>query len=108
MSLLQKKWFFLLLILLDFYLLPCFMQDTGAAMLLLLLVMPLLCFFIALLYGSKCSCHWYDPFLVMILFLPSLPLYYNGTAWIYAVAYGGLAALGMLLGRFLLRPKASL
>ena len=79
----------------DFYLLPLLMRDTGAAMFLMLCVMPLAAF----LTGAACGGRLLLPAAALVLFLPTLPLYYNYTAWVYAPAYAVIVLLGMALGR---------
>ena len=69
-----------LLLCADFYLLPLLIRDTGSAMLLLLAAMPLAAFLLAVL-------------------LPSLPLFYNISAWVYGVFYALVVLAGTGVGR---------
>ena len=83
----------------DFYLLPLLMRDTGSAMLLMLCVMPLAAFIAALVCGLRVGFSPLLPAAALVLFLPTLPLYYNYTAWVYAPAYAVIVLLGIALGR---------
>lgn len=85
-----------LLLAADFYLLPCFISDTGSAMLLLLVLMPVVCFSLSVWYGMKNGATLFYPLAVAVLFVPSIFLFYNSSAWVYAVAYGVAALLGEL------------
>lgn len=83
----------------DFYLLPLLIQDTGSAMLPLLVVMPLLTLITGLVYGLRHGFSFLPALLAGVLFLPSLFLYYNASAWVYAPLYALITLLGVGLGR---------
>ena len=82
---------FLMVVLADFYLLPLFIQDTGTAMLMLLVVVPLICFICFLIYGLKKPFSLLYSAAVVILFIPSIFIFYNSSAWVYIIAYGVIA-----------------
>lgn len=84
--------------LLLFYVLPLFAGPTDAMGMVFLIIVGtfLLGFLAGLLSGWRGKWCW--PVLVSILFLPTLPLYYNHTALIHAVWYLVVSAAGMLLG----------
>lgn len=89
----------------DFYLLPLLMVDTGSAMLLMLVVMPVIGFVTGVLCGAL---RGFEPLLALIaliLYLPTLPRYYNWTAWPYAVAYFLILPAGMAVGRLSLKKR---
>ena len=82
----------------DFYLLPALIRDTGSGMVMLLMVIPLVCFACSLVYGIRNSfCIWYCV-IAAALFVPTIFIYYNASAWIYVVGYGIAALLGNLIG----------
>ena len=88
-----------LLLCADFYLLPLLIRDTGSAMLLLLAAMPLAAFLLAVHWGLR---QGFCPLLSMAalaLFLPSLPLFYNISAWVYGVFYALVVLAGTGVGR---------
>ena len=78
----------------DFYLLPPLARDTGAAMLLMLCVMPLAAFITALACGMRRGFSPLLPAAAFALFLPTIPIYYNSSAWVYAVAYAVIVLAG--------------
>ena len=82
-----------------FYVLPFAMQDTGAAMLILLLATPLICFACALVYGIKHGFNIVFPIVVALLFIPAIFIFYNKTAWVYAVIYFVIPLVGNFVGR---------
>ena len=100
-SLLPYAAFFLV----DFYLLPLLIWDTGSGILLMLCIMPLAAFLCALVCGMR---QGFQPLLAVLagaLFLPAIPLYYNWTAWPYALAYGVVVLAGNALGRLFYRRR---
>ena len=91
-----------------FYALPFFIRDTGSAMFLLLFIIPYVCFFLALLYGRKQGFHWQYAILIMILFAPTVFIFYNISAAIYIGLYGVIACMGNAVGyRFCKSKNAS-
>ena len=90
---------YVVLLLVDFYLLPLLIRNTGSGIFLLLIMMPSLVFLGAVIYGLRCGLHWFLPLAAAVLFLPSIFLFYNESAWIYSVIYGAVAAAGNGVGR---------
>lgn len=82
-----------------FYLLPPLARDTGAAMLLMLCVMPLAAFVTALACGMRRGFCPLLPAAALLLFLPTVPLYYNASAWGYSVVYAAVILAGNGVGR---------
>lgn len=83
----------------SFYALPLLAKNTGTAMLLMLCVMPITAFAGSLIWGAK---HGFDlllPLVTAALFASTIFIYYNESAWIYAVVYGGLSLAGNGMGR---------
>lgn len=89
---------YMLIMILDFYFLPRLITNTGSAMIFLLILLPLICFFCSFHYGYKYTFSIIFVLLTAVLFLPTIFLYYNESAWIYAAAYAALASAGMLIG----------
>lgn len=96
---LREAFPYLLVLAVNFYLLPALIRDTGTAMLLMLVIMPMVAFFTGVM-GGVCLgvCLWL-PFAAVLLFLPTLFIYYNSSASVYVLVYGGLVLLGNLIGR---------
>ena len=67
-------------------------------MLILLFVVPSICFVCSLIYGIKHSFHIIYPAIVAVLFLPTIFIFFNSTAWVYALAYGAIALIGNVIG----------
>ena len=97
---------YLTVIILDFYLLPFLIKDTGSAMLMLLIVVPLICFVCSVVYGAKNSFYLVYAIIVAILFIPTILIFYNSTAWIYIFGYGTIALVGNAIGAIFTRLSA--
>lgn len=70
----------LLLLAANYYLMPLSVQDSDSAMIILLLLMPGL----TLAVCFACGCgrfSWLFPFLSVLLFMPSIPLYFTMDAY---------------------------
>jgi len=67
-------------------------------MMVLLAVLPLLCFFSALLAGRAEGFHFIFPLLTALLFIPSIFIFYNESAWVYCAIYGAVTLLGNAAG----------
>ena len=82
----------------DFYLLPLFMRDTGSAIFLMLCAMPAIAFVTAAVHGVRRGFSPLLPIAAFLLFLPTLFLYYNPSAWVYAVFYALAVLAGLCAG----------
>lgn len=89
---------YILAMLLAYYALPLFIQDTGSGMFVLLFAIPLICLICSVTYSFINSFNVYLIISFSLLFIPSIFIYYNESAWIYAPAYGVLSLLGSLIG----------
>ena len=83
----------------DFYLLPLLARDTGSGMLVMLCVMPLAALSTGVAHGARRGFSLWLPVAALLLFLPAIPLFYNWTAWPYAVVYALFVLAGMGVGR---------
>lgn len=86
-----------------FYLLPLAIRNTGIGMIILLAGLPVLCLITAVVYGSKNPFRWRYPLFIALLFVPSIFLFYNDSAWPYSIVYGIIALAGELIGKLLHR-----
>jgi len=82
-----------------FYLLPLLARDTGSGMLLMLCVMPLAALLAGVAHGARRGFSLWLPVAALLLFLPTIPLFYNWTAWPYAIVYALFVLAGMGVGR---------
>lgn len=88
-----------------FYVLPWFARNTGAAMLLMLFIIPLVSFVCAVIYGIRHGFDFLFPIMTIILFAPTILIYYNSSAWLYIVVYGVIAFAGIGIGCIFHRPN---
>lgn len=86
-----------------FYVLPLLIQDTGSGMFVLLLVFPALTFIASLVYGILRGFDIVLPVAVAMLFIPTLFIFYNESAWVYIPAYSVIALIGNGFGRVFIR-----
>ena len=101
MEKLKKNWIYYLIIFIAFYLIPILIKDTGSGMTILLIVIPLIMFITSLIYGLRNTFDFIYPLIVVILFIPTLFIYYNTSAWVYSISYSMIALIGELLGKTL-------
>ena len=107
MDKIKKNWIYYLIIFITFYLIPILIKDTGSGIFILLIVIPLIILFTSNIGNNAFSgCNKFDfiyPLIVAILFIPTLFIYYNTSAWVYVIAYSMIALIGELLGKTLQR-----
>ena len=89
---------YLIVIILAFYALPAFINDTGSGIFFLLILIPIICFLTSLIYGIRHSFNLIFLLLIMIIFIPTIFIFYNESAAVYVLIYGIIAAIGNLLG----------
>ena len=90
---------YLLAIVITFYLLPLvFAGSTGSAMVLLLIATPIICLILAILFSLRYGFRWRYCLIVAILFLPTIAIFYNKSAIIYSIIFGGISLFGNIVG----------
>ena len=89
----------------DFYLLPFLAKDTGTAMLLMLCVMPLAALVSGIIYGVRNGFQIALSIAALLLFIPTVFIHYNSSAWVYAPAYAVIVLVGTGIGRAFYRKK---
>ena len=89
---------YLIVIILAFYALPAFINDTGSGIFFLLILIPIICFLASLIYGIRHSFNLIFLLIIMILFIPTIFIFYNESAAVYVLIYGINAVIGNLLG----------
>ena len=104
MDKIKKNWVYYFIIFITFYLIPILIQDTGSGMFILLIVIPLITLITSIIYGLRNVFDFIYPLIVAILFIPTLFIYYNASAWTYILVYSMIAVIGELLG-FSLQKK---
>lgn len=101
MEKLKKNWIYYFIMFIAFYLVPILIKDTGSGMTILLIVIPLITLITSLIYGLRNTFDFVYPLIVAILFIPTLFIYYNTSAWIYIIVYSVIAVIGELIGKIL-------
>lgn len=81
-----------------FYLLPFLIRDTGSAMFTLLILMPLIVWILSGIYCVRFGFSFKFSLLVGLLFLPSIFLHYNESAWVYIFGYAAVSLFGQGIG----------
>ncbi len=94
----KEKLFIYVLYLILYLVVPIIIRDTGSAIIILLCIHPLITFLISSIYGYRYSFDFLYPISVGILFIPSIYIYYNESAWIYVFGYLCLAFIGEAFG----------
>lgn len=94
---LLSLWPYLLALVFLYYVFPLSMGALGP-FLPLLVFMPALCLVCGFVCGLRQGFRPLLPAAAVLLFLPTLFLYYNTSAWVYAPAFGLLCLAGVLLG----------
>ncbi|MDD6596136.1 MAG: hypothetical protein PUE92_08870 [Catenibacterium mitsuokai] len=101
MDKIKKNWVYYFIIFITFYLIPILIQDTGSGMFILLIVIPLITLITSIIYGLRNVFDFIYPLIVAILFIPTLFIYYNISAWVYIIEYSLIALIGEILGKTL-------
>ena len=89
---------YLIVITLAFCVLPTFINDTGTDIFFLLILTPIICFVTSIIYGIRHSFNLIFLLIIMILFIPTIFIFYNESAAVYVLIYGIIATIGNLLG----------
>lgn len=85
---------YLLVCAIAFYVLPLLGKDTGSFILILLIIIPVICFITSLFYGIKNGFDFIFSVIVGILFIPTIFIYYNSSAWVYIIGYAIISLIG--------------
>lgn len=89
----------------NFYLLPFLMSDTGTAMVLMLCVMPCIALSSGVIYGVRNGFNGMLSIAAFLLFIPTIFIHYNSSAWIYAPVYAVIVLAGTGAGQVFHRKK---
>jgi len=71
---------------------------------LLFVVNPIACLGTGAVFGIKHGFKWYFILLAPVLFIPSIFIFYNDSAWVYSAAYLLSSAAGLAIGCILRKP----
>ena len=78
-----------------FYLLPLLFKGNIAF---LFVVNPIAVLICSIIYGKNDKFNFIIVIITALLFLPSIYIFYNDSAWIYAVFYAIVSAIGCYIG----------
>ena len=87
---------YVMALIVGFYALPLFPIQPA---LLVLLAFPALVFVCSIVYGIRQGFDIWLPVIAAILFVPTIFLFYNETAWIYVIIYAVTSFVGCGVGR---------
>lgn len=90
---------YVLVLAVDFYLVPLLIQDTGSGMFILLFMVPFIAFICAVVYGVRQGFNGLLPLAGTVLFVPTIFIFYNESAWFYIIVYAAVIAIGNGVGR---------
>lgn len=96
---------YLIVLALNYYALPFLITDTGMGIFMLLGVIPLISMVCAFICGVRQGFHWLFVLCGMALFIPSIWIFYNSSAWFYVVVYGIILLIGNTLGMLLHKKR---
>lgn len=101
MILIKKRWIYLVDYVLVFYLIPfigrCW-SGLGDEIFLVLLALPCATLIISIIYGVMNGFDLIQPVFVGIVFLSTIFIFYNYTAWVYILVYMVISIIGSLIG----------
>ena len=80
-------------------------MHTNGVMLLLLIEIPVICFVTSLIYGIKRSFDLIYTLIVMLIFVPTIFMFYNESAAIYILIYGVHSLIGNFIGYLIFRSN---
>ena len=93
-----KELVILLLQLFMFYIFPLFAGPTDAMGMVVLILFATLALSLVLGILSRSGFKWAYPAVCAVLFLPTVPIYYNSSALVHAMWYLVVAAVGLAIG----------
>ena len=96
MNKIKRNLVFYVVLTIAFYGIPWAITDTGSAMFMMLVIIPIICFMTSVMYGLKNGFSFSYVLIASIIFIPTIYIFYNSTAWIYVIAYSVIAILGNL------------
>lgn len=96
---------YMIILILNFYLLPLLATNTGMAMLIMLCIIPIITFCCSVAYGVRQGLNIYLLVAVVLLFAPTIFIYYNYTAWVYIIVYALISLVGTGIGRLFYQKR---
>lgn len=98
---------FLFVMLITFYVLPIIIQNVVIGILVLWFINPIISFVCSYVYGKCVSFHMLIPIVIGVMFAISTFIFYNDSALVYTVFYCLFSVLGMFIGAYVRKHKAT-
>ena len=89
-----------------FYIFPLFAGSTDAMGMVFLIICATLLLSVIMASISKEKIKYLYPIIVSILFIPSIFIYYNETAFVHSLWYLVVSSVGMILGTIVEKTSA--
>lgn len=99
----MKELIILLIQLFMFYIFPLFGEKNDAIAIVLLIIVVTLILSIIIGITSRKKIKYLYPFIIAILFLPSIFIYYNESALIHSIWYLAVSLIGLMIGIIILK-----
>jgi len=96
---------YLIILALNYYALPFLITDTGMGIFVLLGLVPFISLLCAFICGVRQGFHWLFVLCGTLLFIPSIYIFYNESAWFYVGVYGVILLVGNTLGMLLHKKR---
>ncbi len=96
---------YLIILSLNYYALPFLITDTGMGIFVLLGLVPFISLLCTFICGVRQGFHWLFVLCGTLLFIPSIYIFYNESAWFYVGVYGVILLVGNTLGMLLHKKR---
>ncbi len=96
---------YLIIYALSVYVLPLFGSSTGSYIVILLFLLPTVAFLLSYLYAINNKRNFLFALLVGLIFIPSVYVYYNSSAWFYVGFYAVISGVGNIIGSIVTAEK---
>jgi hypothetical protein len=94
---------YLLVLILTYYLLPLLSSVPWWDMDCLMIYMPILSLIIGIVYGAKNGFSIFLPIVSAIIFMPAMGIHFGEIVYGYAIIYGIISLIGIILGKYVAR-----
>ncbi len=99
---------YFLLAIIGFYVFPLFCSKEIVDSYFLTAVNPIVFFICSYCYGAVRPHSWWFPISLVMIFIPTLFIYYDKSDWYYLVGYAGVSIIGSAIGWFLYKKREEL
>lgn len=106
MSKFNKMIPYLIIYSISVYVLPLFGSSTGSYILILLFLLPTVSFVLSYLYAMNNKRNFLFSLFVGLIFIPSVYVYYNSSAYFYVGFYAVVSGVGNIIGSIVTAKKS--